>query len=96
MNVKRMSLNSNRKQNADQSLITVHYFQRYNGLKRTWHVTLCFPTLDPFATLVPPVVLIGQNHVHVDVIVRSRVQKADVETQKGKHPPGKEKKAFNH
>lgn len=53
----------------------------------TWHVALCFPTLDPLAALVPPVVLIGQNHVHVDVIVGGRFQDADVEAQKWEHPP---------
>ena len=54
----------------------------------TWHVTLRLPTLDPLAALVPPVVLISQNHVHVDVIVDGRVQNADVEAQEGEHPPG--------
>lgn len=58
------------------------------GFIHTWHVSLCFPTLDPFASLVPPVVLIGQNHVYVDVIVGRRIQNADVEAQEGKHPPG--------
>lgn len=58
-------------------------------LKRTRHVTLRFPTLDPLSSLVPPVVLIGQDHVHVDVVVDGRIQNADVEAQEGEHPPGR-------
>lgn len=53
----------------------------------TWHVALGFATLDPLAPLVPPVVLVGQNHVHVDVVVSRRLQSADVEAQEGEHPP---------
>lgn len=56
-------------------------------MKRTWHVSLCFATLDPLPPLVPPVVLISQDHVHVDVIVSRRLQTSNVEAQKGKHPP---------
>lgn len=59
----------------------------------TWHVSLCFTTLDPLAALVPPVVLVGQNHVHVDVVVDRRVQNADVEAEEGEHPPGQTERA---
>lgn len=54
----------------------------------TWHVALCFATLDPFATLISPVVLVGQDHIHIHVIVDGRIQAADVEAQEWKHPPG--------
>lgn len=60
----------------------------HSGLKCTWHVTLCLPALDPLAALVPPVVLVSQNHVHVDVVVGRRIQNTDVEAQEGEHPPG--------
>lgn len=53
----------------------------------TWHVAFCFATLDPFSSLVSPVVLVRQNHVHEDVVVRRRVQNTDVEAQEGEHPP---------
>lgn len=56
-------------------------------VKCTWHVALCFPTLDPLATLVPPVVLVCQNHINVDVVVGRRFQDTDVEAQKREHPP---------
>lgn len=60
----------------------------FSSLWITWHVSLCFPTLDPLAALVPPVVLVSQNHVHVDVVVDRRIQDADVEAEEGEHPPG--------
>lgn len=54
----------------------------------TWHVAFCFPTLDPFATLIPPVVLIGQDYVYVHIIVDGWIQTTGVEAQEWKHPPG--------
>lgn len=54
----------------------------------TWHVALCFSTLDPFATLIPPVVLICQDHIHVHIIVDGWIQTTDVEAQEWEHPPG--------
>lgn len=53
----------------------------------TWHVALCFATLDPFATLIPPVVLVGQDHVHIHVVVDGRIQTTEVEAQEREHPP---------
>lgn len=55
----------------------------------TWHVALCFATLDPLAALISPVVLVSQDHIHVHVIVDGRIQTADVEAQEWEHPPEK-------
>lgn len=63
-------------------------FNSFYFFDHTWHVALCFPTLDPLAALVPPVVLVSQNHVYVDVIVGRRIQNTDVKAQEGEHPPG--------
>ena len=54
---------------------------------RTGHVAFCFTALDPLPSLVPPVVLVGQDHVHVHVVVGRGVQHAEAEAQEGEHPP---------
>lgn len=60
---------------------------RVTCFPHTWHVALCFATLDPFATLISPVVLVGQDHIHVHVIVDWWIQTTDVEAQEREHPP---------
>lgn len=61
----------------------------------TWHGALGLATLHPLATLVPPVVLVGEHHVHIDVVVRRGVQQTYVKAEERKHPPGKKKTKQN-
>lgn len=77
-----------KKQNDDSTYSSNVYFL-FVFLPHTWHVALCFATLDPFATLIPPVVLVSQDHIHVHVIVDRWIQTTDVEAQEWKHPPEK-------
>lgn len=53
----------------------------------TWHVAFCLATLDPFTSLVPPVMLVSKNHVHIYVIMSRGVQCADVKAEEREHPP---------
>lgn len=53
----------------------------------TWHVAFCFATLHPLPSLIPPVVLVSQNHVHIHVVMSRRVQRIDIKAEKREHPP---------
>lgn len=56
-------------------------------LSDTWHVAFCLSTLDPFASLVSPVMLVSENHVHIYVIMSRGIQRADVKAEEREHPP---------
>lgn len=45
-------------------------------------------TGDPFASLEPPVVRVGQHHLHEHVIVPSQVEAGDVEAEEREHASG--------
>lgn len=46
------------------------------------------PTGDPFASLEPPVVRVGQHHLHEHIIVRSQVEAGYVEAEEREHASG--------
>lgn len=50
------------------------------------------PTGDPFASLEPPVVRVGQHHLHEHVIVPSQVEAGDVEAEEREHASGNVKR----
>lgn len=45
------------------------------------------PTGDPFATLEPPVVRVGQHHLHEHVVMRRQAETCNVKAEKGEHSP---------
>lgn len=49
------------------------------------------PTGDPFAPLEPPVVRVGQHHLHEHVVVRRQVETGHVEAEEREHPSGNSK-----
>lgn len=46
------------------------------------------PTGDPFASLEPPVVRVGQHHLHEHIIVRSQIEAGYVEAEEREHASG--------
>lgn len=46
------------------------------------------PTGDPFASLEPPVVRVGQHHLHEHIIVRSQAEAGYVEAEEREHASG--------
>lgn len=46
------------------------------------------PTGDPFASLEPPVVRVGQHHLHENIIVRGQAEAGYVEAKEREHASG--------
>lgn len=47
------------------------------------------PAGDPFATLEPPVVRVGQHHLYEHVVMRRQAETCDVKAEEGEHSPAK-------
>lgn len=54
---------------------------------RTWHAAFRLSTLYPLATLVPPVVLVHQDHIHKHPVMACGLQPGHSEGQEGEHSP---------
>lgn len=50
------------------------------------------PTGDPFASLEPPVVRVGQHHLNEHIILRGQVEAGYVEAEEREHASGNWKK----
>lgn len=55
------------------------------------HIIVSFATSDPLSSLKAPVIRVGQNNFHEDVVMSCEVKSGDVETEEWEHPPGKKK-----
>lgn len=53
----------------------------------TWHAAFCLSTLHPLAALVPPVVLVHQDHIHKHPVMACGLQPGHGEGQEWEHSP---------
>lgn len=60
---------------------------------RTWHAAFCLSTLHPLATLVPPMVLVYQDHIHKHPVMACGLQSSHSEREEWEHSPAKNREA---